>query len=153
MLFLANEIRNYLIEEDLVRSPEALDEEPLAPCFVEYEEGCPAADDLAEETGVEVPAVVNITYQGSEPTNYYEGFREVRIVSLEVRATKSRDALELAEEITQALDDKVHEELGNLLVSNCRMVEAPNRISWRYPGQGATYVCSFRIGYRRSDAA
>lgn len=153
MLYLANEVRKYLIDQDLVRSPEALEQAPFPPCFVEFEEGCPAAGDLTEETGVDVPAVVNITYQASEPTNYYEGFREVRVLSIEVRSDKSQTALDLAEQITQSLDDKVHEVLGGLLVSNCRMVEAPTRINWRYPGQGATFVCSFRIGYRRSDAA
>lgn len=153
MLHLANEVRRYLVDEGLVRNPEDLEAGSLPPCFVEYEEGCPSAADYSEETGIETDAVCNITYQGSEATNYYEGFREVRIISIEVRAETSKTALDLAQEITESLDDKVHEVLGDLLVSNCRMVEAPSRISWRYPGQGSTFVCSFRIGYRRSDAA
>lgn len=150
-LYLANEIRNYLLDEDIARSPEDVELAPLPPCFVEAEEGCPAPDDVAESHGEEVSAVINLVYQGGEPTLYYEGFREVRVIGVEVRAVDSKTAIDLCQQIAESLDDKVHATLGNLLVSNCRMIEQPTRVPWRYPGAGPTFAISFRVGLRRSD--
>lgn len=150
-LYLANEIRNFLVDEEVARSPEEVESAPLPPCFVEAEEGCPAPDDVAASHEEEVPAVINLVYQGGEPTLYYEGFREVRIISVEVRAIDTKTAIDLCQQIAEVLDDKVHAELGNLLVSNCRMIEQPTRVPWRYPGAGPTFAMSFRVGLRRSD--
>lgn len=150
-LYLANEIRNELVNEGIARGPEDVELSPLAPCFVEAPEGCPAPDDVAANNGEDVDAVINITYLGGEPTNYYEGFREVRGIGIEVRAKDSKTGIDLCQEIAENLDDKVHETLGSLLVSNCRLIEQPTRISWRYPGPGSTYQMAFRVGLRRSD--
>jgi hypothetical protein len=150
-LYLANEIRNYLLDQGVARSPEEVELAPLPPCFVEAEEGCPAPDDVAASHDEEVSAVINLIYQGGEPTNYYEGFREVRVIGVEVRAIDTKTAIDLCQQIAESLDDKVHAVLGSLLVSNCRLIEQPSRVPWRYPGAGATFAMSFRVGLRRSD--
>ena len=150
-LYLANEIREYLIEEGIARSPEDVELAPLPPCFVEAEEGCPAPDDVAASHEEEVPAVINLIYQGGEPTNYYEGFREVRVIGVEVRSIDTKTGIDLCQEIAEALDDKVHFQFNNLLVSNCLLIEQATRVPWRYPAAGPTYAMSFRVGLRRSD--
>ena len=150
-LYLANEIREYLIEEGIARSPEDVELAPLPPCFVEAEEGCPAPDDVAVSHEETVDAVINLVYQGGEPTNYYEGFREVRVIGVEVRSIDTKTGIDLCQEIAEALDDKVHFEFNNLLVSNCLLLEQPTRVPWRYPAAGPTYAMSFRVGLRRSD--
>ena len=150
-LYLANEIREYLIEEGIARSPEDVELAPLPPCFVEAPEGCPAPDDVAESHGEQVDAVINLVYQGGEPTNYYEGFREVRVIGVEVRGKDAKTALDLCQTLAESMDDKVHFSFNNLLVSNCLLIEQPTRVPWRYPEPGPTYAMSFRVGLRRSD--
>ena len=150
-LYLANEFRKQLIDSGIARSPEDLEAAPLPPCFVEAEEGCPAPDDVARNNAEEVPAVINIIYQGGEPTSYYEGFREVRGIGIEIRAIDSKTAIDLAQDIQEELDDLVHEQIGDLLVSNCLLVEQLTRVPWRYTGVGSTFAMSFRVGLRRSD--
>jgi hypothetical protein len=150
-LYLANEIRAELIDQGIARGPEDLEMAPLPPCFVEAPEGCPAPDDVSKSHNEEVSAVINVIYQGGEPTRSFEGFREVRGIGIEVRSTDARTGIDLCQEITEALDDKIHEQIGQLLVSNCTLLEAPTRVPWRYTGPGVTYSISFRIGLRRSD--
>lgn len=150
-LYLVNEIREHLCNEGIARKPEDVELGPLPPCFVEAPEGCPAPDDVAASHNEQVDAVINVIYQGGEPTNSFEGFREVRGIGIEVRARDAKTAIDLSQDIAELLDDKIHEEIGSLLVSNCRLVEQPTRISWRYPGPGVTYTLSFRVGLRRSD--
>lgn len=150
-LYLANEIRAELIDQGIARSPEGVELAPLPPCFVEAPEGCPAPDDVAKNNQEEVPAVINVIYQGGEPTASFEGFREVRGIGIEVRAKDAKTGIDLCQEIAEALDDKIHDTVGALLVSNCTLVEQPTRVPWRYAGPGVTYAISFRIGLRRSD--
>jgi hypothetical protein len=150
-LYLANEIRQELIDQGITRAPENVELAPLPPCFVEAPEGCPAPDDVAKNNGEEVSAVVNVTYQGGEPTQSFEGFREVRGIGIEVRSADAKTGIDLCQEIAEALDDKIHALLGDLLVSNCTLIEQPTRVPWRYPGPGVTYTMSFRVGLRRSD--
>lgn len=150
-LFLANEMRAALCDLGIARLPEDTVLAPLPPCFVEAPEGCPAPDDVAKSHSEEVPAVINLTYQGGEPTEPFEGFREVRVVAVEVRSVDGKTGIELCEDIAVSLDDQIHAQIGELLVSNCRLLEQPSRVPWRYPGTGHTYSMSFRIGLRRSD--
>lgn len=150
-LYLANEVRAELIAQGIARAPEDVDMAPLPPCFVEAPEGCPAPDDVARNNSEEVRAVINVIYQGGEPTSSFEGFREVRGIGIEIRAIDAKTGIDLAEQIAEELDDRIHAYLGELLVSNCLLVEQPTRVPWRYTGPGVTYAISFRVGLRRSD--
>lgn len=144
MLLLAEECRNYLVDEDLVRLPSSRGN--AIPCYVESPTGAPTPAEAEAET------VVHLRGAGGLPSQPYQGeWIDQLDIDFHIRSTDTRAAYETGLLLSKALDDKRAFEMGDLRVEAITRTRPFDRLFGADPGQGITLVGQFRFLVRKNE--
>lgn len=148
---IEKELANYLIDEDLVRTPQSTNDLGLPVVFVNPTDGAVSPEDLKNEAATDI--ALTIQTSGGFGTEPYSGFLDRRTVNLYFRCKKGKekDLIDLSNTIDSILDDQRAWTMGDLRVEIAQIYRPLQVLPTDKPEQGSIFVSEYFFLIRKES--
>lgn len=127
MIYLANELRNYLIEVDIVRHPKVAGSQPT--CYVDPREGAPWGLDFKDgDVQRSDTSVTLLSDGGVTPDPMDLGVLDTSVIQFVIRSDSSLKANFVTRQLVEVLGEQQGYELGHMHVERSGVMSMPSMV-------------------------